>query len=293
MPTTVNTPFRSDYGFKSPSFTVDAAGNITAATLTLSVSEADEAGVAADYNFVESAGNYRFSGETDNQPPLTVYRNQTSTIDIAFTTLVFKIFRTIADGSTATVVYSSGLRHSDSTTGESAQGKSSGRLTWTLPLSAPDTLYYGNVDGTITGTINVLDQARNFSTISVTDTTASTSTTTGALKVSGGAGIVGDAYIGGTANVAGLISATAGVTGDLTGSVFSDTSTLLVDSVNGRIVGPINNSTIDNTTIGAITPATAAFTTASVSGAVAGLTAVPNKKYVDNTATALAIAFGI
>ena len=44
MPTTVNTPFRSDYGFKSPSFTVDAAGNITAATLTLSVSEADEAG---------------------------------------------------------------------------------------------------------------------------------------------------------------------------------------------------------------------------------------------------------
>ena len=26
MPTTVNTPFRSDYGFKSPSFTVDAAG---------------------------------------------------------------------------------------------------------------------------------------------------------------------------------------------------------------------------------------------------------------------------
>lgn len=293
MPTTVNTPFRSDYGFKSPSFTVDAAGNITAATLTLSVSDADEAGVAADYNFVESAGNYRFSGETDNQPTLTVYRNQTSTIDIAFTTLVFKIFSTIADGSTATVVYSSGLRHSDSTTGVSAQGKSSGRLTWTLPLSAPDTLYYGNVDGTITGTINVLDQARNFSTISVTDTTASTSTTTGALKVSGGAGIVGDAYIGGTANVAGLISATAGVTGDLTGSVFSDTSTLLVDSVNGRIVGPINNSTIDNTPIGTATPATAAFTTATVSGAVAGLTAVPNKKYVDETATAFAIAFGI
>ena len=53
---------------------------------------------------------------------------------------------------------------------------------------------------TITGTINVLDQARNFSTVSVTDATASTSTTTGALKGSQvDAGIVGDANIGGTA----------------------------------------------------------------------------------------------
>ena len=35
MPTTVNTPLRSDYGFKSPSFNVDLNGNITATTITL------------------------------------------------------------------------------------------------------------------------------------------------------------------------------------------------------------------------------------------------------------------
>ena len=204
---------------------------------------------------------------------------------------MFKIFSSVAVGNT--VVYSSGLRHSDSTVGVSAQGKNTGRLTWTIPLGAPDTLYYGNVDGTVYGIINVLDQTRNFSEVSITNTTQSTSPTTGALKVTGGLGVVRNANFGGTLSVASMITATGGVTGDLNGSVYSDSSTLLVDSVNGRIVGPINNSTIDNTSIGATTPSTAAFTTATLSGAVTGVTAVPNKKYVDETATAFAIAFGI
>ena len=288
MPTTVNTPLRSDYGFKSPSFTVDSAGNITATTLTLSVNS-EEAGVAADIDFVESAGNFRFDGQATNQPTITVFRNQTTTIDLAFTTLTFNIF----SNTGSQTLYSNGIRHSDSTVGASAQNKSTGRLTWTLPLDAPNTLYYGNATGTVFGVINVLDQARNFSNVSITDTTASTSITTGALKVSGGLGVVGATNIGGTMSVANMISATGGITGDLKGSVFSDDSTLLIDSIAGKIVGPINNSTIDNTVIGASTPSTAAFTTATISGAVSGLTAVPNKKYVDETSTAFAIAFGI
>ena len=158
MSTTVNTPLRSDFGFKSPQFTVDAQGNISATTLTLASGGADQ--IAADFNFIESAGNFRFDGESNNQPTLTVYRNQTTTIDLAFTTLVFKIFSSVAVGNT--VVYSSGLRHSDSTVGVSAQGKNTGRLTWTIPLGAPDTLYYGNVDGTVYGIINVLDQGEGF-----------------------------------------------------------------------------------------------------------------------------------
>lgn len=288
MSTTVNTPLRSDYGFKSPNFTVDANGNISATTITLSVDDG-EAGVAADFDFIESAGNFRFDGQVTNQPPITVYRNQTSTFDLSFTTLTFNIFSALGPA----VNYNNGLRHSDSTVGESAQNKSSGRLTWTVPLSAPNTLYYGNSSGNVYGVITVLDQARNFSTVSITDTTASTSITTGALKVSGGLGVVGATNIGGTMSVANMISATGGITGDLKGSVFSDDSTMLIDSVAGKIVGPINNSTIDNTTIGATTPATASFTTATLSGAVSGLTAVPNKKYVDETSTAFAIAFGI
>ena len=288
MSTTVNTPLRSDFGFKSPSFTVDAAGNITATTLTLSVN-ADEQGIAADFDFIESNGNFRFDGQVIDQPPITVFRNQTSTFDLAFTTLTFNIFSAV-DPS---VNYSNGLRHSDSTVGASALNKSSGRLTWTVPLSAPDTLYYGNSSGNVRGVITVLDQARNFSTVGITDSTASTSTTTGALKVTGGTGIQGNVNVGGTMSVANMISATGGVTGDLKGSVFSDDSTLLIDSVAGRIVGPINNSAIDNSTIGATTPSTAAFTTATLSGAVTGINAVPNKKYVDTTSTAFAIAFGI
>jgi hypothetical protein len=287
MSTTVNTPLRSDYGFKSPSFTVDAAGNISAASLSLSVSDAS---VAADLSLIESAGNFRLEGEVSNQPTITVYRNQTTTFDLAFTSLTFNIFSSAPSPLT---LYSTGIRHSDSTVGESAQNKRTGRLTWTIPLSAPNTLYYGGIGGGSIGIINVLDQARNFSTVSITDVTASTSITSGALTVSGGLGIVGNANIGGTMSVANMIIASSGVSGDLTGSVFSDNSTLLVDSVNGRIVGPINNSTIDNTTIGDTTPASAAFTTATLSGAVTGLTSVTNKKYVDESATAFAIAFGI
>lgn len=288
MSTTVNTPLRSDFGFKSPSFTVDAAGNITATTLTLSV-DASEQGIAADFDFIESNGNFRFDGQVTDQPPITVFRNQTSTFDLAFTTLTFNIFSAVGP----VINYSNGLRHSDSTVGDSAQNKSSGRLTWTVPLSAPDTLYYGNSSGLVYGVITVLDQARNFSTVGITDSTASTSTTTGALKVTGGTGIQGNVNVGGTMSVANMISATGGVTGDLKGSVFSDDSTLLIDSVAGRIVGPINNSAIDNSTIGATTPSTAAFTTATLSGTVTGINAVPNKKYVDTTSTAFAIAFGI
>ena len=287
MPTTVNTPLRADYGFKSPNFTVDADGNISASSLTLSIG--GEAGIAADYDFIESAGNFRFSGQVINQPSITVFRNSTTTFDLGFTTLTFNIFSEVSP----TALYSTGIRHSDSTVAESAQNKNTGRLTWTVPLSAPDTLYYGSADGTVHGTIIVEDQTRNFSEVSITSGVQSSSPTTGALKVNGGLGVQLNANFGGTMSVASMITASGGVTGDLNGSVYSDNSTLLVDSVNGRIVGPINNSTIDNTSIGATVPATAAFTTASISGAVAGLTAVPNKKYVDETATAFAIAFGI
>ena len=260
MSTTVNTPFRSDYGFKSPSFTVDANGNITATTLTLSVNS-EEAGVAADFDFIESAGNFRFDGQTENQPTITVFRNQTFTIDLAFTTLTFNIFSDTGN----TTLYNNGLRHSDSTVGASAQNKGSGRLTWTVPLTAPNTLYYGNASGTTFGVINVLDQARSFSTLNVTDTTQSTSATTGALKVTGGVGIALNTNINGSLTVGNTLSANGGVTGDLTGSVYSDNSTLLVDSISGKIVGPINNSTIDNSPIGTTTPSTAAFTTATLS----------------------------
>ena len=77
---------RISSGSDSKLFTVDANGNISATTLTLSVDDG-EAGVAADFDFIESAGNFRFDGQATNQPTITVFRNQTTTIDLAFTTL--------------------------------------------------------------------------------------------------------------------------------------------------------------------------------------------------------------
>ena len=118
MSTTVNTPLRSDFGFKSPQFTVDAQGNISATTLTLASGGADQ--IAADFNFIESAGNFRFDGQANNQPSIIVYRNQTSTFDLAFTTLTFNIFSQVTP---STILYSNGLRHSDSTVSDSAQNK--------------------------------------------------------------------------------------------------------------------------------------------------------------------------
>ena len=45
--------------------------------------------------------------------------------------------------------------------------------------------------------------------------------------------------------------------------------------------------------IGNVTPATASFTTATASQNPTGATEVTNKKYVDMTASALAIALGV
>jgi hypothetical protein len=288
MPTILNSPFRSTGGFKSPSFTVDAVGNITARSITLEVS--DETEVAADNTITEVGGNFRLDAGGSDNPGFVLFRATQKTIDITLSSITFSIFSNVTGTPT---LYNDGLRHSDGTTGLEAQGKNSGRLFISLSTSAPNLLYYGNSDGTIYGTITVQDPQGLFSNASITGSTNSTSTTTGALKVTGGVGIGLNAYIGGTLNVASMITATGGVTGDLSGSVYSDSSTLLVDSVAGQVVGPINNSTIDNTTIGTTTPSTAAFTTATLSGAVIGTTAVPNKKYVDETSTAFAIAFGI
>ena len=53
MPTIVNNAFKSEYGFDSPSFTVDELGNITARSITLEVVSDDDAFVT-DFAVTES-----------------------------------------------------------------------------------------------------------------------------------------------------------------------------------------------------------------------------------------------
>ena len=55
----------------------------------------------------------------------------------------------------------------------------------------------------------------------------------------------------------------------------------------------ITESTINNTTIGATTPSTATFTSADVNNVLTTKKSVANKGYVDKTAVAFSVAFGL
>ena len=228
-----------------------------------------------------------------NNPPITVFRTRAVTIDLDLTSLSFNI---VTDDKTT--FFSTGLVHDSGTSGAGAQGKSDGRLSWTVPVSAPDTLYYANADGTIFGTINIENAPSAFSEIEISGTTASTSSTTGALTVAGGVGIAGDLYVAGSLNIDGI-----GIT-----SISSSTNLELeaanqiVVKVDGNTVGvvkstgsalPIVDTTINNTVIGNTTPSTAVFTSAAVTNLPTVANSVTNKEYVDGTAIAFSIAFGL
>tara|TARA_B110000977_G_scaffold70439_1_gene95644 strand:- start:156 stop:1040 length:885 start_codon:yes stop_codon:yes gene_type:complete len=294
MPTIVNAPFRSKFGYDSPSFTVDSAGNITARSITLDVSD-NNVEIAADFKFQDTTGNFRLINNLIDNPSITIVRNTGNTIDLDLTNFTFNIFDSI--GGTVTL-YNSGLRHTDGTVDSDAQGKASGRLYITPSVATPDTLYYGNAAGTIYGIVNVTDPTGTFGTVAVNTTTESTSSTTGALVVAGGVGVAGDLYVAGSLNIDGLgitkISSSTNLELEATNEIVVkiDGSKLGIIKSTGSSV-PVEDTTINNTTIGAVVPSAAAFTSATVSTEPAELNAIANKKYVDRTATALSIAFGL
>lgn len=282
MSTVTNKQLESAFGFKSTGFTVDALGNITARSIVETQgSETFDLATPANFTITENGSNsaYIWTPPGSESPSITVYRSQSYIIDL--TSLTNGIY--FYDGLNQ---YSTGLTHSDGAVGSQALGKTSGRLVFAVSSAAPNSLTYRNLSGTITGTISVEDPIGSFTTVNVKSTNASTATTNGALIVAGGLGV------GLTSNFGGTINAHAGIAGDLTGSVYANDSTLLVDSTSGNIVGPINTTTINNTTIGATTPSSAAFTTATISSSPTVNTSATNKKYVDETVTALAIALG-
>lgn len=296
MSVITSSPFDSKYGFKSPGFTVDSNGNIIAASITLATDNLDPA-TPADFTVTSSANDFVFSTLGTN-PTITLVRSRTYIIDLNLTSVTFAIY-----DDDQTTLYSENLRHSDGTSGGAAQGKSSGRLVFTVPVTAPDTLYYGLFDtSVINGTFLIVDPEGTFSRVTINENILSTSSTTGSLVVAGGVGIAGDLYIEGNFNVGG-----AGIP-----NIISPTNLVLgadnkIDiQINDILVGYVNNlgstipvhdttvldSSINNTVIGDVTPATAAFTRATVS-IVDSPVSVANKQYVDITATSLSIAFGL
>jgi len=305
----VNKPFQSQYGFKSPGFEVDSQGNIVATSIIASGAGGGGTGGtgASDYSFTDETGYYVVNNGTTQNESLNLKRNTRYTFNLDLDLYNFNIYSNLSG-----TLYNDGLTHTatDGTVTEEneAQGKQSGSLLITISSTAPDTLYYGDFASGIIGTILITDPNGLFGEIDVTSTTGSTSPSTGALTVAGGVGIGENLFVEGYVATNGIDVNGVGI------SSLSSTTNLEIDAANRIVIKnnrtylgqidstglaiPINNSTIetstiDSTTIGQTTPSTAAFTSASVIDKPVTKNDVTNRRYVDKTATALAIAFGL
>ena len=322
MSVVVNSPYESKYGFKSPGFVVDKDGNVIVKTLIQSDAnvDGDVLGLPVDYavTLSENGDAYIINDDIDQPTPdIELQRNGQFVFSLSLTKSVTRLELDEFGNSVVEVVtlplyfyeedqttlYSAGLIHSDGSTEADALGKTSGTLVFRVPVGAPDLLFYGNADAEILGRITISDPLGSFGVIQANATTQSTSILTGALKVSGGAGIAKNLWVGGTLNAAALNVNGVGI------PVLSSSTNLeliagnrIVIKVDNVLVGEINssgssiainNSTIENTTIGVVTPSTATFTTASITEVPLSAANVTSKSYVDQTATALAIAFGL
>lgn len=290
-------PFESLYGFRGPGFSVDSQGNITANSINVTVSGSPGTDLLTSFTVTESGGVFRFDGIDGDNPTITLYRGNTYTFNLTLSTLYFNIkFDDSASLATDTLV------HSDGSTGASAQNKQTGTLSLTVAADFPDQLLY--FDGLVEGKISVKDQPASFSELTLTGETQSINTNTGDLVVRGGAGIAGNLFLGGKINTTEiesqslLLDSNTGIDIDINtrlriivnnNNIVSVTSAGLSGNISSAA---ISNSTIDNTTIGATTPSTAAFSAATVTN-VSGVNSITNKKYVDETSTAFAIAFGL
>ncbi len=296
--TVINAPFRSKFGFESPGFLVDSVGNLTVRSISQTSGD-NNVETPADYVITEiSNGNeFSFSGLAGPNPTLIIYRDRTYSFDIELDTQTFSLFRT--NGTQ----YYNGLVHSDGSSAADALDKSSGRLRWTVALDTPDSLYYGNATRSIQGNIEVRDPIGTFSTILVKDDTESSNATTGALLVSGGVGIAKNLNVGGTLTTADLQLNGVGIAEISSGTNLSfNADNKIVLKVSDVLVGYIdssglsislNNSSINDSVIGDVTPSTATFISASITETPVSGNNVTNKSYVDNTVTTLAVAFGL
>lgn len=297
MKKATGTPFESDFGFKSPSFTVDALGNIIANAITTTepIGTGDAGGNVSvtSYVITENASNtaFQFSGVLTGNPTIELERGKTYTFELDLEDLTFSVF--LENGSTTFP----NITDSDGNTGIAANGRSTGIVQLSITSDTGDVLIYKNDDGTIFGQFNIIDPTGSFGSIAISNTTQSTGLGTGALRVQGGTSIAKDLYLGGNLVMEGV------------GDVKFDSRTNLTLGAQNKIIivvgsqklgevdsngisVPIYSSAIDNTVIGATEPATATFTTASTTNAPTTVNNVTNKAYVDSQDVALSIALG-
>lgn len=296
MSTIISSPLKSTYGFSSPGFSVDALGNVIARSVIQSEGEDNTAPV--DFDVTDGGSSFFIAPSTAPNPSIEVFRSSTYIFSLNLDVQAFNFY--LEDQTTPFYL---GLKHSDGSSGADALGKQTGKLSWLIPVNAPNILYYGNQGSGAFGLITVGDAIGQFSTVNITGDIESTSATTGALTVLGGIGLTTNLFAGET------ITAKELVLNDGTSPKISSASTLelsgdsgLVITVNNILTGtigvsgstvPVVDTNINNTVIGNITPSTATFLSASVTELPTINTNITNKVYVDSTATALAIAFGL
>ena len=87
-----------------------------------------------------SGNNYRWNNSSTNNEDVILVRGLTYYIDLSVSGHPFRI--QTSGNNTSGTLYTSGITHSDGSTGSSAHNKTSGRLTFTVPYDAPNTLYY-------------------------------------------------------------------------------------------------------------------------------------------------------
>ena len=163
-------PFESDYGFKSPGFSVDINGNVTLRSVTYTL-EQEEAAVDNQY-VVRQLGAVPSAEFTmdeqyvtgtqilQNNPTLTLTRGTTYSFKLmTLPQLTFSLFFRTDDNPVVNLqgigncaYYNDGVSHTTS-------GTPAVTTTTTLNLSptAPANIYYGNADGSVFGTINTVD----------------------------------------------------------------------------------------------------------------------------------------
>jgi len=277
--------------------------------------------------------SYFVSGTNTLQanPALAVERGSayTFTLLLGSADITLNIMQDDSGNPGQKISYNEGLKHTsvdgqtELTEGD-AQGQQTGKVTFTVPANAPTPLYYADSDGTPIGVITVTDPTisgiGSFSSILTTgDVTAQGENATITLAPTGSSGTViinpsnggslsnmdvnalklttsdnvtmagTNALISMTPQGIGTVSINPATTGNINNVTIGSTK-----AGNGTFLGLNSSSgTLNNTVIGDTTPTTANFTTATMSATPSGPTQITNKKYVDMTSSALAIALGV
>lgn len=296
MKKATGTAFETDYGFKSPSFSVDALGNIVAnaITTTEAIGSGGQGSVSVtNYTISENDTGtaFQFSGIAGGNPSIELERGKTYTFNLDLTTLGFYVF--LADGSTSFA----NITDSDGNTGIAAQGRSTGIIQLSITSDTGNRLVYTDEDQEIIGYFDIVNPTGTFGSIAISNTTQSTGLDTGALRVAGGASISKDFYLGGNMVLEGIGDVKFDSGSNLTLGALNKIVVVIDGQKLGEITEdgietPIANTNIDNTVIGSTTPSTASFTTAEVSGTPDTVNSITNKAYVDQQDVALSIALG-